>query len=405
MSADLEDFRLRVRSWLAVNSSRRTETLLPPAASVRDASEEELTAARERQRRLAEAGLAGITCPVEYGGAGLTAEHQRAFDLEAAEYDLGLEVFAVAMDLVVPTLVAHGSEAQKSQHVPRILRGEELWCQLFSEPGAGSDLASLSTRADLRDDGWHISGQKVWTSGGQHADHAILVARSDATVPKHRGLTYFVVDMKARGVEVRPLRQMTGDAHFAEVFLDDVVLPTEAVVGEVGDGWTVVRTTLSNERTAIGGDPSVTGAQLIALASAQATRWGQTLDDPGLVDAIVALHVRVTALAALVRRAEIKAAAGATPGPDASIFKLEFAALQREGNDLALRIMGADGLLSGADAPAGGAWQTNLLTAPYLRIAGGTDEIQRNIIAERILGLPADRNDGRSLPFNQLAKA
>jgi alkylation response protein AidB-like acyl-CoA dehydrogenase len=166
MTTDLEDFRLRVRSWLAVNGSRRTETMLPPAASVRDASEAEFASARDRQRRLAEAGLAGITCPVEYGGAGLTAEHQRIFDHEAADYDLGLEVYAVAMDLVVPTLVAHGSEAQKAQHVPRILRGEELWCQLFSEPGAGSDLASLATRAVLRDDGWHISGQKVWTSGG-----------------------------------------------------------------------------------------------------------------------------------------------------------------------------------------------------------------------------------------------
>jgi alkylation response protein AidB-like acyl-CoA dehydrogenase len=405
MTTEIEDFRLRVRSWLAVNGSRRTETLLPPAASVRDASEAEFAAARDRQRRLAEAGLAGITCPVEYGGAGLTAGHQRVFDHEAADYDLGLEVFAVAMDLVVPTLLAHGTEAQKAHHLPRILRGEELWCQLFSEPGAGSDLASLSTRADLRDDGWHVTGQKVWTSGGQHADHAILVARSNASVPKHRGLTYFVVDMRAPGVEVRPLRQMTGDAHFAEVFLDDVLLPPDAVVGDVDAGWTVVRTTLSNERTAIGGDPSVTGAQLVALAAAQVERRGRPLDDPGLLDAIVALHVRVTALAALVRRAEAKAAAGGTPGPDASIFKLEFAALQREGNDLALRILGADGLLAGPDAPAGGAWQTNLLTAPYLRIAGGTDEIQRNIIAERILGLPADRNDGRSLPFNQLAKA
>lgn len=405
MTDDLEDFRLQVRSWLAVNGSRTTGTLLPPAASVRDASESEFAAARDRQRRLADAGLAGITCPVEYGGAGLTATHQRIFDLETASYDLGLEVFAVAIDLVVPTLLAHGSEAQKSKHLPRILRGEELWCQLFSEPGAGSDLASLSTRADLGADGWHVSGQKVWTSGGQHADLAIMVARSDPALPKHRGLTYFILDMHTRGVEVRPLRQMTGDAHFAEVFLDDVPLPIDAVVGEVGGGWTVVRTTLSNERTAIGGDPSISGAQLIALALAQVARWGRPLEDAGLVDDVVALHVRVTALAALVRRSEARAAAGATPGPDASIFKLEFASLQRVGNDLALRILGADGLLAGPDAPADGAWQTSLLTSPYLRIAGGTDEIQRNIIAERILGLPADKNDGRALPFSQFARA
>jgi acyl-CoA dehydrogenase len=404
MTHDLEAFSAHARAWLSANAPRRTRTLLPPAASVRDASEAEYAAARARQRGLAEAGLAGITCPAEYGGAGLTALHQHAFDQEAMDYDLGLEVYAVAMDLAVPTLLAHGTEAQKVEHLPRILRGEELWCQLFSEPGAGSDLASLSTRAELREDGWHVTGQKVWTSGGQHADYAILVARSDPTVPKHRGLTYFVMDMHAPGVEVRALRQMTGDAHFAEVFLDDVILPTDSVVGEVGDGWTVVRTTLSNERTAIGGDPSISGAQLLALAQSLEARRGRGLDDPGLLDEIVALHVRTIALQALVTRSEATSSAGATPGPDASIFKLEFASVQRTGNNLALRILGADGLLAGADAPVEGAWQTSLLTSPYLRIAGGTDEIQRNIIAERILGLPADKNDGRAVPFNKLTK-
>ncbi|MGP3534000.1 acyl-CoA dehydrogenase family protein [Microbacterium sp. RD1] len=399
-----DEFRGRVREWLAASAPRRIAGDLPPAPSVKDLSDEEFETARARQRALADAGLAGLTWPAVYGGAGLDDGAQRIFDEEAAEYDLGLEAFNVAIDLVGPTLLTHGTEEQKRRYLPAILRGEELWCQLFSEPGAGSDLASLSTRAEHDSDGWRISGQKVWTSGGQHADLAILVARSDFSVPKHRGLSYFVLDMHSPGVSVRPLRQMTGDAHFAEVFLDDVPIPPENIVARPGDGWSVVRTTLGNERVAIGGDPGIEARQLITLARSQRERTGRVQADAALLDEVATLEVRNRALAALARRSARAVASGAGPGPEASIFKLEFADLQRIGNDLALRILGADGLSAGADAPAGGAWQTSLLTAPYLRIAGGTDEIQRNIIAERILGLPADRNDGRDVPFSDLAR-
>lgn len=405
MTQTLAEFRAHARRWLAENVPPRAATLLPPAASVRELNDAEIAAAGQRQAALAAAGLAGITWPTRYGGAGLTVEHQRAFDREAATYELGVEALAVGVDLAGPTLLAHGSDAQQAAYLPRIVRGEDLWCQLFSEPGAGSDLASLSTHAVLREDGWHVTGQKVWTSGGQHADLAILVARTDATAPKHRGLTYFVLDMRSPGVTVRPLRQMTGGSHFAEVFLDDVVLPTDAVVGDVGDGWTVVRTTLGTERAAIGGDQGVSAEQLIALARAQHEQHRRAPVATGvLLDAIVSLHVRNSALDALVRRTEAAVASGTAAGLVASIFKLEYAAIQQAGNGLALEILGAEGLLAAEDAPVGGAWQTNLLTSPYLRIAGGTDEIQRNIIAERILGLPADRNDGRSVPFDQLTR-
>jgi alkylation response protein AidB-like acyl-CoA dehydrogenase len=397
------DFRQAAERWLAEHTEPRAASELPPVASVRDPDDGELATARRRQASLAAAGLAGITWPVEYGGAGLGEAEARLFAQLAADREVRLESFKVAMDLVGPTLLAHGTPEQKSRYLPRILSGDELWCQLFSEPGAGSDLASLSTRAELRPDGWHVTGQKVWTSGGKDADLAILVARSDFGAPKHRGLTYFVLDMHSPGVTVRPLRQMTGDAHFAEVFLDDVVLPADNVVGQVGDGWRVVRTTLGNERAAIGGDPGIEAHQLIGLGRLVAQRRGRPGDDPAVLDLVVDVHVRNTALAALARQSTARSAAGRA-GPEASVFKLEYAALQKTGNELAMRILGADGLLAGNSAVADGLWQTNLLTSPYLRIAGGTDEVQRNIIAERILGLPADRDDGRTLPFDQLPR-
>ncbi|MTD12431.1 dehydrogenase [Nakamurella sp. YIM 132087] len=399
------DFGVRARDWLEANVPRRAAGELPPVASVRDPRPGEIGRARRRQAALSAAGLAGISWPVEFGGAGLGETEERLFLKLSSDYDLELESFKVAMDLVGPTILAHGTDEQRSRYLPRILSGADLWCQLFSEPGAGSDLASLATRAELRDDGWHVTGQKVWTSGGHDADLAILVARTDFSVPKHRGLTYFVAGMHEPGVTVRPLRQMNGGSHFAEVFLDDVVLPADSVLGGVGNGWQVVRTTLGNERSAIGGDPGIEAEQLIGLGNSVARHRGSaSLPDPVLVDAIVAVHVRNRALAALTRRTEQRAAAGAQPGPEASIFKLEYADVQRVGNDIAMRILGPDALLSGSDGVGAGAWQANLLTSPYLRIAGGTDEIQRNIIAERILQLPADREDGRSLPFDQLRR-
>lgn len=402
MNDHVQEFRERARAWLEAHATQRVKRSLPPESGVSDAVGNDIEGARARQRSLAEAGLAGIMWPEQYGGAGLGVDERLAFDSEAAQFSTGLAVFDVAMNLVGPTLLAHGTEEQKRSHLPAILRGDEIWCQLFSEPGAGSDLASLSTRADLRNDGWHVNGQKVWTSGAVHSAFAILIARTDFEAPKHRGLTYFVVDMAAPGVTVRPLRQMTGDSHFAEVFLDDVVLPLESVVGEIGDGWSVVRTTLSNERVSIGGEPGVEAAQLIGLA--REGHHGSVEMDSALVDAIADLHVRNRVLKALEHRTTANTAAGAQPGPEASIFKLEYAALQKIGNDLALRILGPAGLLQGSDAPLDGAWQRNLLTSPYLRIAGGTDEIQRNVIAERILGLPADKDDNRRQPFNQLVR-
>ena len=210
-------------------------------------------AAGEWQHTLYEGGWGAITWPVEYGGRGDSAWHQAIFNQEAAKYDVSTGVFSVGIGMCGPTLIAHGSEAQKQRFLPAMLRGEEVWCQLFSEPDAGSDLAGLKTRARRDGDVFVVNGQKVWTSGAQYSDWGILVARTNADVPKHKGITYFLVDMRTPGIEIRPLRQITGDAHFNEEFLTDVAIPAENVVGTVDHGWAVTHTTMGNERALIGG--------------------------------------------------------------------------------------------------------------------------------------------------------
>jgi alkylation response protein AidB-like acyl-CoA dehydrogenase len=403
MTDHYDEFRMRAREWLAANVTRRTRGAVPPEPAISDRVFRDIPAVKARIAAMTAAGFNGIAWPIEYGGAGLGARERAIFAQEAQGYELGIEMFTVANELVGPTLLHHGTEEQRREHLPRILSGNEVWCQLFSEPGAGSDLASVRTRATRVDGGWRIDGQKVWTSGAQHSDFGILVARTDFSAPKHRGLSYFIVDMTAPGVDVRPLRQMTGDAHFAEVFLDGVLLPDAALVDEVGNGWAVVRTTLSSERVALGADAGVSAEMLAGLAAEAEPGDCAGQGDARVRDLIAGFAVQERVLQALSDRALIAAAAGLPPGPEASIVKLQNAAFQAEGNDIAVSLLGSRGALGDDDAPHAGAWQLNLLMAPYLRIAGGTDEVQRNIIAERILGLPQEPDPSRSLPFSELS--
>jgi alkylation response protein AidB-like acyl-CoA dehydrogenase len=389
-------FRAEAREWL----EKAADT--PEARRLRDGrpglDRDWLERAKPWQARLADEGWAGITWPVDSGGRGGTPAEQAIFTEEAAKLGLAANAFAVGIAMAGPTIIAHGTDEQRQRFLPPLQRGDEVWCQLFSEPGAGSDLAGLSTRAVRDGDEWVVNGQKVWTSGAHYSDLGILLARTDLDQPKHRGITYFLVDMHAPGIEVRPLRQMTGASHFSEVFFTDVRIPHDCVLGEVNGGWGVAMTTLANERTMMGGGSSgPVATDLIELAR----RCGVD-EQPVVRQGLAASWTRAQVMTYLGYRSRTRASQGLPPGPEASVRKV-FAAwnLKRNG-ELAMSIQGASGMLLADDAPEGGRWQQSFLGAPSIRIAGGSDEIQRNVMGERVLGLPAEPRVDKHLPFRAL---
>jgi len=263
-------FRQEVRSWLTEHAKKKDPGQLSSSHSFYDFDDVFVTEGKAWQRRLFEGGWAGITWPVEFGGRGGDVVQSMIFRQEEAQFDVTSGLFAVAIGMAGPTLIGHGSDEQRARYLPAMLRGDEVWCQLFSEPGAGSDLASLATRAERDGDEWVVNGQKVWSSGAHHADMGILLARTDPDLPKHRGITFFILDMRTPGVDVRPLRQMTGGATFNEVFFTDVRVPAANVVGDVNGGWRATMTTLANERSLSGGSSSFPQVLKLARECAQA---------------------------------------------------------------------------------------------------------------------------------------
>ena len=396
-------FRKEVRSWFEGNAQPKTP-VGGPALFLDGDSPESATEAKRFQAKLAEAGLAGITWPPQYGGRGGTLIEQVIFQEEAAAFEVpGGILLTTGLALAGPTIMAHGTEKQKDRFLRRILSGEEIWCQLFSEPGAGSDLASLRTRAVLQGDHWVVNGQKVWSSGAKYADWGLLLARTDPDQPKHHGITYFLLDMSTPGVAVRPLRQITGDAHFNEVFLDDVRIPAENILGQLNAGWTITQTTLMNERMMVGGETPIDPHQIIELAR-RTNRNGQpAIDDPNMRQRIADVYIRAAIFQFLRQEAITKLKSGQVPGPEGSIAKLTIAHLHNLVSNLGLDLQGPAGMLFNGSAVAEGAWQKSFLEAPAVRIGGGTDEIQRNIIGERLLGLPREPDPSRSLTFSQSA--
>ena len=390
-------FRREVASWLAEHATLRTgagdwsrHTMHPDYAN----------RCREWQHTLYEGGWGAITWPVEYGGRGDSAWHQAIFNQEAAKYDVSAGVFSVGIGMCGPTLIAHGSEAQKQRFLPAMLRGEEVWCQLFSEPDAGSDLAGLKTRARRDGDVFVVNGQKVWTSGAQYSDWGILVARTNADAPKHKGITYFLVDMRTPGIEIRPLRQITGDAHFNEEFLTDVVIPAENVVGTVDHGWAVTHTTMGNERALIGGGggQSITITQLADLAR----RMGKS-KDPVIRQQLAAFYTRTELLRFMNYRVQTALSQGRMPGPEASTTKLFISQHASLTGELVMELSGARGMLADESALDSGMWERTFLNQWQVKLGGGTDNIQRNSLAERVLGLPREARADKDIPFSQLA--
>jgi alkylation response protein AidB-like acyl-CoA dehydrogenase len=353
------------------------EELAPTVAAVAGADQ------AERRRLLGESLLLFPHWPKPYGrGAGPV--EQLVIDELLAEAGLSRPPAHVAA-WALPTLIAHGTAEQQARWIAPTLRGEILWCQLFSEPGAGSDLAALSTRATRVEGGWRLDGQKVWTSVAARADLGICLARTDPDAPKHEGITYFVVDMRATGIDVRPLREITGDALFNEVFLSGVFVPDDCVVGPVGGGWRLARTTLANERVSLATSSAFGGALESVLQMAATDGGGEP--SPAVLDHLGRLLVAAQSLAVLGSRATLRSVSGLEPGPESSIRKLLGAELDQQVADFGLERCGAAGVY--AEGPSAG-WARSFLHTLCLTIAGGTSEVQRNVIGERLLGLPRD---------------
>ncbi len=397
-------FRAKVRRWLEENA--------PHGKNESDGDElgdrltrDALSAAREWQAKKAKAGFARITWPKEVGGYGGTPIQQVIFNQEEAKFGLGANTpFAIGLGMCIPTLMAYGSKEAIARYVKPALYGEEIWCQLFSEPAAGSDVAGLRTRAERQGDHWLVNGQKIWTTGAQISDYGILLTRTDPNAPKHKGLTMFFLSMKTPGVEVRPIKQASGASGFNEVFFTDVKIPDSQRLGEVGQGWQVALTTLMHERLAVGGGQggAIDVKELLALARTLELEDGPAIRNAAVRERIADWYVRSAGLKYTTYRTMTALSKGQQPGPEASIAKVVVASKLQDLSAFAMELEGEAGALKGDDAPMHGAFQMGWLAAPGLRIAGGTDEILRNIIAERVLGLPQDVRVDKDVPFNKL---
>jgi acyl-CoA dehydrogenase len=414
----MEQFSAEVRAFLDASAERRPD----PRQAVRwgvgedriayfstdppEADRANAQRARQWQRRRYGAGFGWICGPVEFGGRGLSTAHDLLYDTIESEYDVpdtGV-LSVIGLGMIGPTILAHAQPHVKQKYLPAMYSGEVIACQLFSEPGAGSDLASLATRAERDGDEWVLNGQKVWTSIAQHADIGMVLCRTNPDQPKHKGITAFIVDMTAPGVEVRPLRQMTGGSDFNEVFLTDSRVPDDHRLGNVDDGWRVALTTLMNERATVGGEGAGPAGRVLSLPFLTALlRENGCLGDRAARRQLAALHADMMATEYLNRQAARRMRAGEEPGPEASVSKLMYGQNLTRGTHFAAEVVGPK---LTADTGEWGAfsWNELLLSTPALRILGGTEEIMKNILAERVLGLPKEPGVDNKTPFREMRR-
>ncbi|MDQ6650033.1 MAG: acyl-CoA dehydrogenase family protein [Actinomycetota bacterium] len=382
-------FRAELRTWLRTNLPGDWADRDPVTGRHDDAE------SRVWSRKLYDAGYAGLTWPKEYGGGGAPYPYQGIFLEETARAGAPAHIGGIGLGMAGPTIIAHGTDAQKEQHLAKILSGETIFCQGFSEPGSGSDLASVRTRADRQGDEFVVNGQKVWSSYAHIADYCILLTRSEPGSEKHRGLTYLLLDMHSPGVEVRPLRQITGDPEFNEIFLNDVRVPVENVVLAIGAGWQVAMTTLLHERGTLGfaltAQLETALLRLVKLARTTDGRGRRPADDPVIRDRIAQLWIDLQALRYTNYRSLTSLIKTGVPGPEGSIAKLHWSEANQRLTKLALEIEGPAAQLDGEGGVWNGYWQYQQLRSRGNTIEAGTSEILRNIIAERVVGLPRGR--------------
>ncbi len=386
-------FRMEASAWLAQHAPKHEQT------DVTDS----FAAAKAWQLEKYQQGWACLRWPKEYGCRGASVVESAIFAEEEARYKVPAGPFLIGQGMAAPTLMAFASPAQQQRYLPKLASGEEVWCQLFSEPAGGSDLAALRTRAVRDGDDWVINGQKIWTSGAHYSDYGILVTRSDPNVPKHQGLTYFFLDMKSPGVAIKPIKQINGQSGFNEVYFADVRIPDAQRLGEVGGGWRVSLTTLMNERAAIGGGGGMGFDTAYDLACRVDIDAKPAIEDRAVRERLADWYCIESGLKFTRARTQSALSRGETPGPENSIGKLVSARKTQEVASFCMELMGMAGVSMDSDiAPLDGSVPVSYLSAPGGRIAGGTDEILLNIIAERVLGLPQDIRVDKGIPFNKI---
>jgi alkylation response protein AidB-like acyl-CoA dehydrogenase len=407
----LDDFKAEVTAFLDANAELKAEEQAFQWGKGKDAAalfeevdrkveEEQLVEAKAFRAMRYDAGLAWITGPKAFGGRELTQAHERLYGQLEARYDVPAGgFFGIGLGMVAPTIHAHAQPHVQEQYLPKLYRGDLVACQLFSEPGAGSDLASLQTKAEKDGDEWVITGQKVWTSGAHYSDIGEIIARTDPNQPKHKGLSGFVVDMKAKGVSVVPLRQMTGGAAFNEVFFDEVRVPDDHRLGDVGQGWTVALTTLMNERASIGSGGGGGGGGFTRFI--EMVRHFGLADDALVRQELMRLYIGQQVAGFSNQRAMDKIKAGQTPGPEMSLSKMALVDNMLQQQKLLGMVLGSKLVVDT------GEWGTfansqYILGLPAMRIAGGSDEVMRNIVGERVLGLQKDVGIDTTSPFKDL---
>jgi alkylation response protein AidB-like acyl-CoA dehydrogenase len=398
-------FRAQARKWIAANAPKEFEAELAKSSlgRIQLKNADIVDVAKAWQKKKAQGGWACLQWPTEYGGRGASAVERVIWQEEEGVYVKLTSPFQIGEGMCGPTLMAYGSEADKRRYLPKLASGEEIWCQLFSEPAAGSDVAGLRTRAERDGDHWVVNGQKIWTSGAHYSDFGILITRTDPSVPKHKGLTMFFIDMKSPGVEVRPIKQANGMRDFNEVFFTNLRIPDSQRLGAIGDGWNVSLTTLMNERMSIGARLATGFSELFEFCSNFIIEDGLAIDDRATRSKLAHWAVKDSGLKYTSYRAISALSKGERPGPENSIGKLVAGTMLQDIATYAMELQGAQGMLTEEDsAQAAGQFQAMLLSSPSIRIAGGTDEILRNIIAERVLGLPSDIRVDKDVPFNKI---
>ncbi len=392
-SEDLEAFRTRCVAFLDQHA-----TEAPPEGDADPRGELGLDAAKSFQAELNRAGLAGLSYPKEFGGQGLPEEYNAIWREEASRYPLMTRQLSISHGMCLPMLNEYGTDEQRSAYQAKVIAAEEVWCQMFSEPGAGSDVASLQTRAIRDGDEWILNGQKVWTTLAHLCDRGIVIARTDPDAPKHRGISMFIIDMRAPGVDIRPIHQIDGGRRFNEIFLTDVRVPADHQIGTLNEGWRLATAMLMYERVAIGTGPQSGVLHVRADKLIDEARRRGRIDDPLIRQELARMYSAEVCQSLMGLRSRAEMEAGKTPGPGGSLGKLAGARIAAAYRDLSLAIVGPSSV-AGADD---GIWAREALSTFSSGIAGGTNEIQRNIIGERVLGLPREPSVDKDVPFREL---